>query len=694
MPMKNHLYKAKKILDKNWNGKFTVPSIYLYPHQWNWDSAFIAIGYSRYDTDRAIQELKSLFDAQWKNGMLPHIVFDKNNLGKYFPEPDFWKTELSKNAPDNHLTSGITQPPIHAYAVLKIYENSKDKKKVKEFLKWIYPKLVKLHRYLYLERNPDDNGLVYIIHPWESGMDNSPMWDPVLKRIDLSKVELPDFERKDNRIVDPEQRPGDDDYKRYIYLVDIFRKNRYEDRKIFHECPFIVFDPLFNSVLAASNKALMKIADIIGENCRQAEEWYLTTSRSMRDLLYDNNRGIFYAYDYIEKKQIKVETSAGFMPLFGGVASHSQALKLLEYMNSASFCQIHEDNCFAIPNYDKTKKDFSTKNYWRGPVWININWMLYQGLKRYRFKQKAEHLEKTILELPVRFGFYEYFDSRFGKGYGTKDFSWTAALFIDLYYDYENSKKVGKNIGFFIQILRDEIVANPDGNAISIKSPDEILFEFNMLSNLIIKKYVKNGSVDYRGIKLSPEYKLFQNIAGKLSIFDPFSLKENEKKSFLINLYNMMVIDFILKMKVKKSVREVDGFFTKIKYRLGNEKISLKDIEQILKSFKEKDKIIVSLVRGTQSSPPLRFVSPENPLSDINSAVKDFVGSSEVLIFPEERTVMVSELLKWYRDIFTDAEKIKQFLKEYVSDDRKREFLEKEENPELLYLPYDWYLNN
>jgi len=73
--MKDLIEKAKSILDANWLGKSTKPSPHLYPHQWNWDSGFIAIGYSRYNQKRAQQELSTLFEAQWKNGMLPQIVF-------------------------------------------------------------------------------------------------------------------------------------------------------------------------------------------------------------------------------------------------------------------------------------------------------------------------------------------------------------------------------------------------------------------------------------------------------------------------------------------------------------------------------------------------------------------------------------------------------------------------------------------
>ncbi len=63
--------QAQMILDFNWNGEYTQPGPRLYPHQWSWDSAFIAMGYSHYAQDRATTELTHLFDSQWNNGLLP-----------------------------------------------------------------------------------------------------------------------------------------------------------------------------------------------------------------------------------------------------------------------------------------------------------------------------------------------------------------------------------------------------------------------------------------------------------------------------------------------------------------------------------------------------------------------------------------------------------------------------------------------
>jgi hypothetical protein len=92
---------AKAVLDDNWLGASTVPSRSLYPHQWSWDSAFIAIGRSWYDQQRAQTELETLFSAQRANGMLPHIVFNPAVAhGGYFPGPDFWQSHRANGQPE------------------------------------------------------------------------------------------------------------------------------------------------------------------------------------------------------------------------------------------------------------------------------------------------------------------------------------------------------------------------------------------------------------------------------------------------------------------------------------------------------------------------------------------------------------------------------------------------------------------
>ena len=74
--MKNLSKTAKKILKTNRRKGYTLPTNNkLYPAQWNWDSAFISIGYSYFNLEYAIKELETLLKGQWKNGMIPHILF-------------------------------------------------------------------------------------------------------------------------------------------------------------------------------------------------------------------------------------------------------------------------------------------------------------------------------------------------------------------------------------------------------------------------------------------------------------------------------------------------------------------------------------------------------------------------------------------------------------------------------------------
>ena len=154
------------MLDASWLGASTLPSRTLYPHQWNWDSAFIAIGRSWYDQARAEQELRSLFAAQWANGKVPSIVFNPS-VGEdaYFPGPAFWQTSTRSADAPRDVDPGITQPAIHARAALEMHRHAHDAEASRAFLRWIYPRLVAEHAYLTGSRDPAGIGLPVIVHP-------------------------------------------------------------------------------------------------------------------------------------------------------------------------------------------------------------------------------------------------------------------------------------------------------------------------------------------------------------------------------------------------------------------------------------------------------------------------------------------------------------------------------------------------
>jgi hypothetical protein len=426
--------QAKAVLEFNWTGEYTMPGARLYPHQWSWDSALIAIAYSRYDQERATRELRHLFGAQWKNGMLPQLVFNPR-FKNYFPGPNFWHAKESPNAPKHRETSGVVQPPVHATAALYVYRGAEDEAKAKEFLEYAFPKLKAWHDYLYRERDPEGEGLVYIRHPWESGMDNSPMWDHIMQHLHLRADQVPRYHRADIHTVSASDRPTSSAYDRFAYLVQFFADRDYDEERIREDCPFLVQDVLFNSLLSKAARDLAEIARILGEDPSPHEEMAEKTKGAINKKLWDEDRGIYLDYDLADGKPIRVYFGPNLAgPLYASIPNQDRARRVVDTLENDGF-GLSDKNITPIPSYDVHGFGFSEERYWRGAVWINIDWFLMRGLEAYGYEEHAEHLRRTIIELCRREGFYEYFSPTSGEGFGSILFSWSAALLLDVLLD-------------------------------------------------------------------------------------------------------------------------------------------------------------------------------------------------------------------------------------------------------------------
>jgi Trehalase len=420
--------RAMAVLDANWMGHATRASARLYPHQWSWDSACVAIGYAGSNQARAQTELRWLFAGQWTDGLLPHIRFADD--ARYFPGPDFWQTDRSPSAPAHPQTSGIVQPPVHATAVWHVYCRAKDRGQAKEFLRELMPGLVRWHEYLYRERTRDDDGLVEIWHPWESGMDNSPLWDDALARISPGREAIPDYERVDLDFVDASQRPTDAEYDRYAYLVKLYRDWRYDSKRIHRESPFAVYDVLFNSLLVQANRDLAQIARVVAADPEPFEAWADRTAAGIEATLWDDADGSYGDYDARAGKRVPAQTASAFAPLFAGIPTAERARHMLDGVKASSVAvdgagRVVTSVAPADANYDPAL-------YWRGPVWPMINWVVQGGLRRYGFVDEAQEIRDALLELVRREGFWEHYNATTGRGQGTEQVSWTAALVLDL----------------------------------------------------------------------------------------------------------------------------------------------------------------------------------------------------------------------------------------------------------------------
>lgn len=434
---------AKAVLDGNWvpSMNSTLPSPNLYPHQWSWDSAFIAIGYSHFNTRKAIDETDALFRAQWSNGLLPHIVFNPNADESYFPGPAFWKIDTSESHPLEAQTSGIVQPPVHAIASLAIYNNARSieqKKLAYEHLRNIYPKLVKWHSYLYNNRDPLGEHLVFIRHMWESGMDNSPAWDDALNAIHLSKDEIPHYTRVDKgKVAHHKERPNSHFYDRAVYLIKIFYESNYDEYKIFKRSPFIIQDVLFNSILVRAGEALGDIASILDktEEGVNHQKQAAQTASAMSAKLYDSEDGFFYDYDMVKNNLIRSKISGGLAALYGAKIDESQLNSLMKHLHSDGFLGA-DLSSWTIPSVSREDAGYTNSSYWKGPAWLNINYLVRDGLIRNANGRKdvekvAKFLKDRSIEMVSKMGFYEYFNPISGDAHGGLQFSWSAALSID-----------------------------------------------------------------------------------------------------------------------------------------------------------------------------------------------------------------------------------------------------------------------
>jgi len=416
--LKNKLIEeAKKVLLGNKKRGYTLPTNNkLYPAQWKWDSGFIALGYSHFNLKYALEEITTLLDGQWKDGMIPHILFHDLKTN-YYPNHSVW------NCGNRIHSSGITQPPVLAIILKKILlKNDINISEVTK-IKLMVKKIKKYHEWLIKYRDPKNTGLVSILHPWESGYDNSPLWDYSMNEVKVEKNLR--YKRGDNKVINPEYRPLDDDYDRYVTIKNHLRKNKYNPKSLYNESMFNVIDVGFNSIFLRANKDLTELLKIFNLEDKKLEK-YIFKSEIQIAKLYNEKKKIFINYDVKNKKKIIVPSITNYFILFADLKNVSINKKIIKNLKN-----YNQDKKYLFSSIKPNYKKFEEKRYWRGPVWINCNWIIYQGLKN-KDKKFANKIKEKTINLIKENGFYEYYSHKTGKPFGANNFSWTASLFLDL----------------------------------------------------------------------------------------------------------------------------------------------------------------------------------------------------------------------------------------------------------------------
>ncbi|MBK8082702.1 MAG: hypothetical protein IPK28_02095 [Devosia sp.] len=412
------LYRhALEVLRENDQGTYTVPTKGLYPFQWNWDSCLTALGQVHYDEARAWTEIETLFAHQWPDGMLPHIVFHVHSDG-YFPGPSVWDTGRPI------ATSGITQPPVAGFAVRRLFERSADREAAVRRARALLARIDAWHRWFYQMRDPHNEGLVAILHPWESGRDNSIDWDEAFERVPTEGIAP--YSRRDTQHADPAHRPTKAQYDRYLWLVQHFRSLGWDNRRLHDASPFQVVDPGFNAILIRSATDLAALAEELGEaEIARANRARAAAGIAALETLWSDRHGQYLCRDRTTGELIDSASIGGILPVFAAIPQERcrEVARTIE--------RWAHKVAFVVPSHDPLDPRFEAKRYWRAPVWLVMNYMIADGLRAAAETAVADAIVQSSLDLITRSGFAEYYDPLTGEPCGGGRFTWTAAMVIE-----------------------------------------------------------------------------------------------------------------------------------------------------------------------------------------------------------------------------------------------------------------------
>jgi putative isomerase len=335
---------------------------------WAWDSWKHATALAHFAPQLAKDQVRAMFDYQAEDGMVPDNVFSD---------------KIRNNYRD-------TKPPLAAWAVMEIYKETKDL----DFLKEMFPKLVKYNRWWYLNRDHDKNGIceygsnngLLKNAKFESGMDNA-------VRFDNAKM----------------VQNGPASWSLNQESVDL------------------------NAFLYLENKLLKQMSLLVNKTYDDPFD-----AKKIDNYFFDEKNG--YYYDRVlEDGFIAVEGTEAFIPLWSKMASPERAEEVIKmYQKPTKF-----STYIPFPTVSADHPEFKYDKYWRGPVWIDQVYFAITGIRNYGYKEMADmYTNQVFTRLKGLTGsepINENYDPNTGERLRAPNFSWSAAHLLLMYWEYGNN---------------------------------------------------------------------------------------------------------------------------------------------------------------------------------------------------------------------------------------------------------------
>ncbi|MEK7324848.1 MAG: trehalase family glycosidase [Chloroflexota bacterium] len=284
------------------------------------------------------------------------------------------------------VEADVTKPPLVAWAAWKLYETDRDR----EFLDEIYEPIVRSNNWWFEKNDLDGNGLCEYQHPYSSGLDDNPLWDEGLP------VEAPDL----------------------------------------------------NTYLCLQQEALAKMAAVIGE-AADAEMWAQRAeamAERMIRLMWDEKAGLFWAALPAKPTRalVRVRTPFNLFPLLTGRMPPEIAARLVAHLTDAKQFWPR----YPVPTVALDDPKFSPEKMWRGPTWVNVNYLLVEGLMRAGYADLAGELRRrTLAMMMAGDDIYEYYNPQTGAAppNAASIFGWSSALFIEMAIAESDPKGLAKH---------------------------------------------------------------------------------------------------------------------------------------------------------------------------------------------------------------------------------------------------------
>jgi hypothetical protein len=212
--------------------------------------------------------------------------------------------------------------------------------------------------------------------------------------------------------------------------------------------------------------------------------------------------------------------------------------------------------------------------------------------------------------------------------------------------------------------------------------------------DLLLKRHVASGLVDYEGFQ--QDRAALERYLASLQDVQPSQLGSRDAQlAFWINAYNAYVVKGVLDHYPIASVKEVKGFFDRIRYRVAGRELTLNEIEGEGRALGDW-RIHFAVVCASSSCPILR---PEAYAADrleaqLTEQTREFLNDPQRGLRIEAGTLWVSKIFKWYAKDFVPkgpltAASLWPVLNSYITV----EGLPPIADMPLKFLDYDWSLN-